>query len=137
MRGPHQLQVYRVAGVPLGPGGKQHQRRLWIIRCQHHISAVIGGEILHLGGTDESLQRIWPQVRANNVFSIRVRHGIIGQGRNGQLRVGGYSENAVMEWAVADNLPNLYRQVRLAGIYEMLAACGLVNAKTYEIIPER
>jgi hypothetical protein len=91
------------------------------------------GEIMHLRSEEDSIQRIWPQVRASNVFCIRVRHGTYAENSKGQARVS-YSPSEIMEWAVADSLPDLYRQVRLGGIYEMLGTCGLVKARIIDLI---
>ncbi len=90
------------------------------------------GEIMHLRSEENSIQRIWPQVRASNVFCIRVRHGTYVQTSRGKVRVS-FSPSAIMEWAVADSLPDLYHQVRLGGIHEMLGTCGLVKARIADL----
>jgi hypothetical protein len=85
------------------------------------------GMILYVGSETEAMHLVWPQVRAKKFFCIRLRRGIYRPTKNGQLKLNGYNPTPILEWLVADALPDLYRQVRLASIYEMLSACGLVE----------
>ena len=75
------------------------------------------------------MQQVWPQIRASRYFCLKARYGIYKEGRQGQLTVNGFSPAAVLEWTVAETLPELYRNARLGGIYEMLAATEMIEAR--------
>jgi hypothetical protein len=89
--------------------------------------------ILHLPNDSPAMQHVWPQVRSKKVFCLRVRFGIYSPTDGNYLHVGGFSENPTLEWFMAESLPELYAQVRLAGIYEMLAATDLLEGKIQNI----
>jgi len=94
-------------------------------------------EILHLKGDSPDMLRVWPQVRANSHFCIRLRQGQYVHGRDGSLRISGFLDDPVLEWIVAENLGDLYQKVRLAGIYEMLMMCKLIKGNTFNAETEK
>ena len=97
---------------------------------------VEGGEddiILHLSGESQVMQHVWPRIRANRYYCCRARHGAFVEGRDGGLQVKGFMPSPVFEWYMSDVLPDLYRQVRLGSVYEMLCACDLAEGNTYPI----
>jgi hypothetical protein len=89
--------------------------------------------IVQLPNDSPVMQHAWPQVRANKVYCLRVRFGIFSHTDGVKLRAGGFSEHPTLEWFMAESLPELYEQVRLAGIYEMLAATDLIEGKIQNI----
>jgi hypothetical protein len=115
-----------------GPLKPEVEPLAFLADARKGISVNEHGEILHLRSEEDSIQRIWPRVRASNVFCIRARHGTYAQDHKGQVRVD-YSPDVILEWAMADSLPDLYRQVRLGSIYEMLGTCGLVKARIIDL----
>jgi hypothetical protein len=86
------------------------------------------GVIFHLEGKNLASRTIWPQVRAHKYFCIRFHQGVFRRGRGGRLQVTGFRSTPVMEWFMAEALPDLYRQVRLKAIYEMLRVARLVES---------
>jgi hypothetical protein len=92
-----------------------------------------GGVILHLIGDSPMMQQVWPRIRANRFFCLRLRYGAFVEGPDGGLEVKGFTPSPIFEWYVSDALPDLYRQVRLTSIYEMLASCDQIEGSTYQI----
>ncbi len=91
------------------------------------------GVILHLQGENLAQHNIWPRVRAHKLFCIRFHYGAYRRRRGGHLQVSGYRATPTMEWFMAETLPDLYRQVRLKGIYEMLLAARQVESTIDEM----
>lgn len=91
------------------------------------------GVILHLIGDSPMMQQVWPRIRANRFFCLRLRYGAFVERPGGGLEVKGFTPSPIFEWYMSDTLPDLYRQVRLASIYEMLASCDLIEGRTYQI----
>jgi hypothetical protein len=91
------------------------------------------GVILHLIGGSPMMQQVWPRIRAKRFFCLRLRYGALVEKPGGGLEAKGFTSSPVFEWYASDMLPDLYRQVRLASIYEMLASCDLIAGRTYQI----
>lgn len=96
---------------------------------RHELPGDDQGLIMHLKADSEVLQHVWPTIRAHNFFLIKVRHGLYAEDGQGRLQVKGFRDTALMEWNVAETLPQLQRIARLSSIYELLAACELVEGK--------
>lgn len=91
------------------------------------------GEVLEpLRFQAETLQAIWPNIRAHTYFCIRPRTGRMVKTPDDMLDVDGYEENAIEEWTVAEALPDLYQRVHYRCLYEMLSVMGWID--TYALI---
>ncbi len=88
----------------------------------------IGKEVIRLPGDSNVVQQIWPTIRANDFYGLRMRNTTVVQGPRGEFRLGSNIDQTYMDWFMGDTLPEVYLQVRLAGIYEMLALCHLIKA---------
>jgi hypothetical protein len=80
----------------------------------------------------ETLQEIWPNIRAHTYFCIRPRTGRMIKTKDELLDVDGYDVNAVEEWTVAETLPELYQRVHYRCLYEMLSILGEID--TFAVI---
>jgi hypothetical protein len=88
-----------------------------------------GDTLLTLGAESEAMRRVWPEIRAHSYFCIRIRSGNLVEAPNGKVMPKGYLPEPMLEWYMAETLPDLYRIARLTLIYEMLACCGFIRPK--------
>jgi hypothetical protein len=91
------------------------------------------GVILHLDAESPMMRRVWYRVRPSNLYAIRLRHGALSTDKEGRIVVSGFTSAPVMEWMLAETLPELYRTVHLATLYEMLTVLGEVDGKLMKI----
>ncbi len=101
-----------------------------------HRKDIEGGEdgiILHLSGESPMMQQAWPRIRASRCYCLRLRHGAFSARRGGGLAVKGFAPSPIIEWYTSETLPDLYRQVRQASIYELLASCSMIEGSAYQI----
>ena len=89
--------------------------------------------LLRLEADSPMMRKIWPQVRANAFYAIRLREGVFVTGKHGELKVNGYSDSLTMEWVMTDSLPDLYRQVRLFSLSELLSVGKFIRGKTHPV----
>jgi len=85
-----------------------------------------GQEFIRLEGSSEMMQQVWPTIRASDFYSVRMRSTTFVEGTKGQLHLGANVEHTFMDWYMADSLPELYLQVRLVGIFELLGLSNLI-----------
>jgi hypothetical protein len=93
------------------------------------LSEPVGEEFVRLEGDSDVIRRVWPTIRASNFYSVRMRSTTFSQGAKGEFRLGENVDHTFMDWYMADSLPELYLQVRLVGIFELLGLSNLIRAK--------
>ncbi len=93
---------------------------------RQHIHSETDGLVLHILGETEMMDSIWPQIRPNRYYSIRIRYGVLSE-YNQRVRVRGFAERPYYEWYVADTLEGLYEMVHLVALREFLTLSGLIQ----------
>ncbi len=92
------------------------------------------GILLKINSDSDVMKLIWPQVRPHPYFCFRVRHGMMKLGKSGQPRVDGYLPAPVIEWIVAESIPELYAKTLLYCLRQLLVCTGYI--RTYILPPE-
>lgn len=115
-----------VALLPLKP---EIEPVSFLAEDRRELNAAPTGVLLQLPADSEMMRTIWPKARVSKLYCIRVRHGNFVLSGAGQLRANGFSKNPVFEWIMADSLPELYWQVHLFSLYELLSVGQFVDGQ--------
>lgn len=93
-----------------------------------------GGVLLHISGESRPLLTYWPQIRASRYFCIRLRGA---EPNLGAACTTDPEPGPVLEWLMADELPQLHRLVHLFSLHELLTCSGLLRpaADSADVFP--
>ncbi len=125
----HQLDILRgldgdlVVGAPL-KAEVEPVTLLAEMRADH----IAGdGDLLRIDAESALMTDMWPQIRAHSHYCLRLSHAKFEPTRTGQPRIRGYRDVPLLDWIVADSLPELYERTTLHSLRQMLAATGYIR----------
>jgi hypothetical protein len=85
--------------------------------------------LLRIDSSSDVMTNLWPQIRARTHFCMRFRRARMILNKNGQPRIQGYMDHPLIEWILADSLEELYQQVTLQSLRQLLACTGRIKVE--------
>jgi len=70
----------------------------------------------------KQFRQVWTDARAHPYFALALHKGVLKLSTSGRLTIRGYSPLPIIDWIIADSLPELYERVTRFSLRRMLAA---------------